>query len=147
MAHCMRWTGPPLHWTRWGGQRETEDGREWERETGETEWETHMRTQMETVNGRNSNIKMDNREGAFQEIIKHVRDPTLRPCHFWLQGGRSILKLVKALSLYTASELHSSTAHRSQCPSPSENIVFSSSGSNIILVRCAMFNISFMINK
>lgn len=73
--------------------------------------------------------------------------PTLRPCHFWLQGGRSILKLVKALSPYTASELHSSTAHRSQCPSPSENIVFSSSGSNIILVRCAMFNISFMINK
>lgn len=31
--------------------------------------DTHARTQMETVNGRNSNIKMDKREGAVQEFI------------------------------------------------------------------------------
>lgn len=41
--------------------------------------DTHMHTQMETVNGRNSNIKMDNREGAIQELIIK-RDLACLPC-------------------------------------------------------------------
>lgn len=45
---------------------------------------------------------------------------TSHPCRFLLQGGRRILKLVKAWSLYTASEVHSSTVHKSPCPSPAK---------------------------
>lgn len=47
--------------------------------------------------------------------------PTLHPCRFLQKGGRSILKLAKAWSLCTASEVHSSTVQTAQCPSPSED--------------------------
>lgn len=64
------WGEQVHHFTELAGEgRETESGREWEKETGGTEWETHMCTQMRAKNGTNSNINMDNRQGTDQGII------------------------------------------------------------------------------
>lgn len=72
-----------------------ENGRE---KTGETEWETYTCThKMETLNGRNSHIKMDNREGAIQGIVLRAY---LTPRSFlaarrkeYLEAGESLVTL------------------------------------------------------
>ena len=78
-----------------------------------------LETQKTKINHRKRHTQQTSwRHHHLRRVL--VSAHTSHPCHFLLQGGRRILKLVKAWSLYTASEVPCSTLHKSPCPSPAK---------------------------
>lgn len=98
MAHCMRWTDPPLHWTRW---RQETGERMGERDKEDRVRETNMYTQMETRKETYGNINIDNKQWVIQELTELRSCTHLTPMSFLAERRKEYLEAgVSLVTLY-----------------------------------------------